>query len=270
MIPARKSLWIQRGFRAYNRRYLRRSFHRLHLDGDLEALRGDGRTPLLLCINHSSWWDLLLGVALDELLPGWDAYAPMDEVQLRRYPFFSHLGVIGVDRKSLQGAREFVDYCQELLEGRPRALGITAQGEFVSNSARPIRFQPGIGAIAKSLSSFYVSTVVFDYEFWSEKRPEAFLSVRPLERVTVGPDFDRRAFVHGMERKMEDHLDALTALREQRDPTRFSTLISSSDVISPVYDAGRALMARLRGESYAQSHGDVVTPHWREMKHREP
>jgi len=270
MIPARKSPWIQRGFRAYNRRYLAKNFHRIHLDGDLAALRGDGETPLLLCINHSSWWDLLLGVMLDELLPGWDAYAPMDEAQLRRYRFFSHLGIIGVDRTSLQGAREFVDYCRELLEGRPRALGITPQGAFTSNSARPIRFQPGIGAIAGSLSCFYVSTVVFDYEFWSEKRPEAFLSVRPLERVTVGPGFDRRAFVHDMERKMEAHLDALTALREQREPARFSTLISSSNRISPVYDVGRALRARLRGESFVRSHGDVVTPHWREIKHREP
>jgi len=163
-----------------------------------------------------------------------------------------------------------VDHCRELLEGKPCALGITPQGAFTSNSARPIRFQPGIGAIAKSLSRFYVSTVVFDYEFWSEKRPEAFLSVRPPERVTVGPDFDRRAFVHDMERKMEDHLDALTALREQRDPTRFSTLVSRSNGISPVYDAGRALVARLHGESFAQSHGDILTPHWREIKHRGP
>lgn len=269
MIPARKSLWVQRAFRAYNRRFLRRSFHRVLLDGDLTALQGDGKTPLLLCLNHSSWWDLLLGILLDELLPEWDSYAPMDEGQLRRYPFFSRLGVIGVDRASLRGAREFVDYCRNLLCNQPRALWVTPQGEFTSNSVRPIRFQPGIGYVARTLGTFYISTVVFDYEFWSEKRPEAFISIRPSERIVVGPGFDRRAFVRTMERKMEGHLDALAALREHRDAQRFTTLLANNGLISPCYDAVRALSARLRGEPFARSHGEVVTPRWRSLKHRE-
>jgi len=270
MIRPCKSPWVQRGFRAYNRRLLQRSFHHLYLDGDLTALRGDGETPLLLCVNHSSWWDLLIGLYLDELLPEWDSYAPMDARQLQRYRFFSRLGVIGVDRTSLQGAREFVGYCQELLAGAARALWITPQGEFTSNSVRPIRFQPGIGSIAQALNAFYVSTVVFDYAFWSEKRPEAFISVRPLEYVKVDADFDRRAFVSALERKMEAHLDALTVLRDRRDPARLTPLLSSPGVISPLYDAARTLTARLRGERVARSHGEVVTPPWSAMKRREP
>ncbi len=270
MIRPAKSIWVQRAFRLYNRRYLGRSFHRIHLDGDLTALRGDGQTPLLLCLNHSSWWDLLLGVYLDELMPEWDSYAPMDERQLERYRFFSRLGVIGVDRTSLHGAREFVDYCQELLEGKQRLLCITSQGEFTSNTARPIRFQPGIGAIAGKLSAFSVATVVFDYEFWSEKRPEAFISVRPPQRITVTPAFDRRDFVHTMEQKMADHLDALTSLRQQRDPQLFTPLLGGSGIVSPVYDMLRAGTARLRGETFVQSHSEVVTPPWRGLKNREP
>lgn len=269
MIRPRKSVWVQRGFRAYNRRFLRRSFHRIHLDGDLTALHGDGRTPLLVCVNHSSWWDLLLGILLDELLPEWDSYAPMDERQLRRYRFFSQLGVIGVDRASLHGAREFVDYCRELLEGQPRALWITPQGEFTSSSVRPVRFLPGIGAVGQALSAFYAATVVFDYEFWAEKRPEAFLSIRPAERIVVGEDFDRRAFIQTMERNMEAHLNALTALRQQRDAEKFVTLLSGSSVVSPVYDTMRALAARLRGERFVRLHEGVTTPRWRELKRGE-
>jgi 1-acyl-sn-glycerol-3-phosphate acyltransferase len=270
MIPPRKSPWLERSFHVYNRRFLRAHFNRIHLDGDLDALQGNGKTPLLLCANHSSWWDLLLGLALIERLPQWDCYAPMDEAQLRRYPFFSRLGIIGVDRGSLRGAREFVRYSRTLLEGRPRALCITPQGEFACNSARPIQFQPGVGFVARELSAFFVSTVVLDYEFWTEKRPEAFISVRPLERITVGPDFDRRAFVHALERKMEIHLDELTALREKRNPELFTSLLSGRGGISPLYDAVRALSARLQGKRFAPQHGDVVTPPWRKIKHREP
>lgn len=270
MIRAVKSPWLVRGFRLYNRHYLGKSFHRIHLDGDLNLLQGDGRTPMLLCLNHSSWWDLLLGVYLDELLPQWDCYAAMDERQLARYRFFSRLGVIGVDRTRLHGAREFVDHCRELLEGRQRALGITAQGAFTSNTARPVRFQPGIGAIAGKLGAFYVATVVFDYEFWSEKRPEAFLSVRPPERITVDAAFNRRDFVHTLERAMEAHLDSLAARRAPRDPQRFTPLLASNGGISPIYDALRKASARLRGERFVASHEEVVTPSWRSLNHREP
>lgn len=270
MIQPQKSAAMLRMFHTYNGRFLGRNFHRIHLDGDLDVFRGDGNTPLLLCLNHSSWWDLLLGIYLDALLPEWDSYAPMDERQLMRYRFFARLGVIGVDRTSLQGAREFVGYCQKLLEGRPRALWITPQGEFTSNSVRPVCFQSGIGSLAQALSAFYVSTVVFDYEFWSEKRPEAFISLRPLERITVGADFSRRAFRRAMERRMEDHLDALTALRQQRDPQLFTTLLEGSRQVNSAYDLARLLMARLRGERAAVDHSEVVTPTWRAMKHREP
>ena len=70
MIRPRKSPWLERGFYLYNRGFLRANFNRVHLDGDLDSLHGDGNTPLLLCANHSSWWDLLLGMALVERLPG--------------------------------------------------------------------------------------------------------------------------------------------------------------------------------------------------------
>ena len=50
----------------------------------------------------------------------------MDQRQLCRYPVLTRLGVFGVDRESLHGGREFLDYARGLLEGRQRALWITA------------------------------------------------------------------------------------------------------------------------------------------------
>lgn len=268
MISADKSPLIDRWFRGYNRRYLQKSFQRIHLDGDLSGLRGDGKTPLLLCLNHSSWWDLLLGLYLSEHLPDWDMYGVMDERQLRRYRFFSRLGVIGVERETLRGAREFLAYTRTLLTGQPRALCLTPQGEFVSNSVRPVRFQPGIGAIAGQLESFLFTTIVLDYEFWSEKQPEAFISVRPVEYIVVDSDFDRRTFVHRLERQMEQHLDAFTAMRVQRDPALFQTLLDGQNSISPVYNTLRRASAWLRREPPALSHQDIITPPWKEAEKR--
>lgn len=270
MIISPKSPFLQRWFRSYNRNYLRRNFHGIHLDGDLASLQGDGKTPLLICLSHSSWWDLLLGLYLDDIGPDWDSYAPMDERQLRRYRFFSRLGVIGVDRTSLQGGRQFVDYCQTLLEGQPRALWITPQGAFTSNTARPVHFQPGLGCIAERLSVFYVTTVVFEYAFWSEKQPEIFISVRPLERVTVTPDFNRRRFVSAMERCLEDHLDSLAARLVLRDPSLFTALMVGKHSISPTYDTVRAVTSSLSGQPFTRAHGESSTPAWRDQKRGEP
>ena len=263
MIPACKSPFLEHWFLAYTRRYLARSFHAVHLLGSLPAFPPDNGIPLLVCMNHSSWWDVMLGLyAANDLFP-WDTYALMDERQLHRYRFFARIGVIGVDRTSLAGARELLQYAGTLLRGQRRALWITAQGEMVSNRTRPIRFQSGVGHIAASLGDFYFTTVALHFEHWNERLPEAFLSTSPIERVTASEGtFDRRKFVALQEQRMEAQVDTLIAEVDRRDPTAFQTLIHGKSGISPVYDAVRAVSARLKGERFSAEHGDVVTPRW--------
>lgn len=183
MIPARKSPLIEAWFRGYVRRYLRRSFHRVLLLGEPPAMP-DG--PLLVCMNHSSWWDPLLVFWLSRELLSWDAYGPMDQRQLNRYPILARIGAFGVDRESLQAAREFVRYSDELLRGRRRALWLTAQGAMVSSAARPVRFYSGVASLVQSLGVAHVTTVVLEYEFWDEKRPEAFVSFATAIPVVAG------------------------------------------------------------------------------------
>jgi 1-acyl-sn-glycerol-3-phosphate acyltransferase len=263
MIPAKKSPLVERWFFAYNRRYLQRSFHTLHLLGSPEAFTPERGIPIVVYFNHSSWWDLLLGIYLNDVALGWDSYGVMDERQVMRYRFFSKLGVIGVDRTSLRGAKEFLDYAVQLLAGKSRALWIAPQGEIASNLQRPFRFQSGIGHLAEALGEFYLLALAFEYEFWSEKQPEAFVSFAPVEHVKVGEGFDRRAFTRQCERRLESLVDDLAAVRARRDPALFRPLFTGRAGISPVYDAVRALSARLRGEKFRRSHGEVVTPSWK-------
>jgi hypothetical protein len=172
-----------------------------------------------------------------------------------------------VDRSSLAGVKAFLRYAEELLRGQSRALWITPQGEMVSNLARPIRFQPGIGHLAARLPAGYVTTIALHYEFWDEKTPEAFVSFSsqpPIRLHAVG--FDRRAFVYGLERRLEDQLDTLLELARQRDPTRFQPLLYGQSGISPTYDAIRRLAARLCGERFSPEHSARRTPPWKERK----
>lgn len=267
MIPAGHSALLETWFRLYTRNYLRRSFHTVHLLGDPPQQTAES-SPLLLCVSHSSWWDLLIGFYLGTEVFGGENYGVMDERQLRRYRFFSKLGVIGVDRASLSGAKEFLRYCRSLLAGSERALWLTPQGEMLSPYARPVHFQPGIGHLAEALGTFRLMTVALHYEFWNERQPEAFVSLSPVARFdTKAGGFDRKAFVHAQERQMEVRLDSLLALTRTRDASLFTPLLRGKSGISPTYDALRSLAARLRGERFSPEHSRLLTPQWRRRDH---
>lgn len=257
MIPAAKNRWVEAWFRGYTRRYLRRSFHRAMLLGEIpEKPRG----PVLICSNHSSWWDLLAAYWLGSDVLGWDGYAPMDERQLRRYGILRRLGIFGVDREHLRGSREFLDYSLSLLRERDRALWITAQGAMVSNDVRPVRLYSGIAHLARALGECQVMTVAIDYEFWDEKTPELFVALGPLMPITAGEDFSTRGFLEALEDRLELLMDELDHVRRQRDPSLFHVALSSHPATSPVYDTGRRLAAALKGESLDLRHGALLTP----------
>ncbi|MCC2667895.1 MAG: 1-acyl-sn-glycerol-3-phosphate acyltransferase [Armatimonadetes bacterium] len=257
MIPAAKHPWVERWFRGYVRRYLRASFHRVLLVGEIPE-RPPG--PLLVCMSHSSWWDVLLAFWLSrEVLPV-DSYGPMDQRQVERYRILTRIGVFGVDRETLDGGRDFVCYAQELLEGKDRALWITAQGAMVSPDLRPVRLYSGIGQVARQLDSCHVCTVALDYVFWDEKRPEVLVHFGEPFPVTGGRGMAVRPLLRDLEQRLETSLDLLAAVRTSRDPSRCQVLLHGRSGISPVYDSIRHSIARLRGQPLEASHGARLTP----------
>jgi len=263
MISAGKPAFYMPYVVNYVRRYLRRSFHTVHLLGGAPSFTDDGRTPLVVCLNHSSWWDVLLAFYVGKELFGWEQYGVMDERQLLRYRLFSNLGMIGVDRTSLTGAREFLDYTQKLLDGQRRALWLTPQGAMLSNDVRPIVFQPGLAHLAQRLGTFHIARVALHFEYWDDKQPEAFVSISPVEHVLVGSDFNRRDFLHSQERQLESELDTLLTTVRHRDPSAFVPLLQGASGISPTYDLLRSLSARLRGRSFSSEHSAITTPKWK-------
>ncbi|MFN3653312.1 MAG: lysophospholipid acyltransferase family protein [Armatimonadota bacterium] len=261
MIPAEKHPWVEAWFRRYTRAYLRRSFHRVLLSGELPP---PPEQPRLVCMSHSSWWDLLLGFWLCRDVLGWDGYAPMDARQLRRYPMLRRIGVFGVERESLRGGREFVEYGRGLLAGSRRSLWITAQGEMTSTSRRPVRFYSGAGHLAEALAAsgdgVEIVTLALEYELWDEKRPEAFVRFGPVRRVAPGSSGFRRELTRELEEDLTRELDHLFCERTERDPARFTELLRGEGGISPVYDFLRRVSALARGGAGPGAHGEVPTP----------
>ena len=63
--------------------------------------------PVLVAVNHPSWWDLMLGFALADLLPDYANYFPIEEAMLAKYKMFRRMGAFGISPGS-QGAADFL------------------------------------------------------------------------------------------------------------------------------------------------------------------
>lgn len=260
MIPARISPAALRFFDRYVPRYLRGRFHRVHLWGRPEALEVPRDRPLLFVLSHASWWDVLVAYYLARLVVRVESYAPMDEAQLSRYRILARLGVYSVDRASRPGLRAFLEYTGGLL--RPgRAVWITPQGEITSAWRRPVRFQPGVGHLARRVPELAAVPVAIVYEFLEEPRPEIFVRLGPPRVLSPGdgPRDTPAAITERLERDLERELDAVGTALVERDLRPFTVLLEGATSVSLVYDRVRALRARLTGRADPARHGDVVS-----------
>ena len=104
----RRSPWLVRFFTRHVKRfYLARNFHAVRLSRTGRPAPVPD-VPLIVVLNHPSWWDPLVGLVLTELFPDRAHYAPMDAHALLRYRIFERLGVFGIEPATSRGAREFL------------------------------------------------------------------------------------------------------------------------------------------------------------------
>jgi 1-acyl-sn-glycerol-3-phosphate acyltransferase len=263
VIKAKHNRALLTAFRRYNRAYMKSNFSRVLLAGSLQALKGSPDVPLIVCISHSSWWDLLTGILLEEA-SGRCSITAMDERQLKRYRFFSWMGVAGVDRTTIRGAREFTEYCREFLGRRSASLWLTPQGEMVDPRQRPIRCQPGVGYLIQQIQCADVVTIAVEYAFWTDKSPVALISISEPQRMNVAAAHSRRKIVADIEHRMEEQADQLAELATSRNEAHFTVLLKGRQGIQPVYDLARRIGTLIFGKRSAARHGDLETPRWRD------
>jgi 1-acyl-sn-glycerol-3-phosphate acyltransferase len=252
-LPRRSDL-LYRWFRWWVRGYLRKHFHAVRLArGTRPDVPPD--LPLIVVLNHPSWWDPLIGVVLAGLFPEHAHYAPMEANALRRYSLFRRLGFYGLDRGTPRGAVAFLRATTAILS-RPRsAVWITAQGRFTDPRVRPTLLRPGVGHIARRLDRGLILTLALEYVFWEERLPEVLC--RFGEPIWIGRDQRLRTseWVERIQASLTSAQDALRDAALSRDPTKFETLLLGEVAIGGFYDHGRRLRAWLRGERFRPEHG---------------
>jgi 1-acyl-sn-glycerol-3-phosphate acyltransferase len=241
-------------FRRYVKRYVARHFHavRVSRTGPMPDLP---RRPVVVVLNHPSWWDPLIGVFLTEAMPAWRAhYAPIEAAGLAQYRFLARLGLFGIDTGTAAGARRFLRAGRAILDRPESVLWITAEGAFVDVRRRPTVLRPGIGHLAHRMRDAMVVPMAIEYPFWDDRCPEVLVRFgRPIE-VTSGGERSAPEWMALIERELQDTLDRLAEESMRRDPALFVTTLAGTAGVGGVYDFGRRIRAWFGGTSFRADH----------------
>ena len=101
----------------------------VYVDPAALRLRYEAELPTIFCLTHTNWWDGYMAQLLNRSVFKKDGYLMMEEINLARYPFFTWIGVFGVDRDDPRKALLSIDYAANLLhERRDRAIWMFPQG----------------------------------------------------------------------------------------------------------------------------------------------
>jgi 1-acyl-sn-glycerol-3-phosphate acyltransferase len=173
--PRRPSRFLLRFFDIYLSLYVPLHFRALRL-AHPERFPITTR-PLIIVINHPSWWDPLTSILLSRFfLPQADHYAPIDAISLPRHKILSGLGLFPVEQGTPRGAVQFLRAAQTILSNPNSLLWLTPQGSFTDVRARPVTLKSGLASLLKRLEEVTVLPLAYEYTFWDEPRPEILTS----------------------------------------------------------------------------------------------
>ena len=241
-------------FAAYSRRYLGRHFHSIRImksglpPGDLSG-------PLVIYLNHASWWDPLVCLQLSQsYFENRTAFAPIDAAAFGRYGFFKWLGFYPVERQSTRGARTFLRTSRAILGSERNMIWLTPQGRFTDVRERPLQLQRGIGALAVQIKEATFVPLAIEYAFWTESHPEILVS---FGEATTPKDGLSRSAVEWT-KFFGDSLgatqDRLAASSCRRDPSEWIVLDRGASGVTAIYDAWRRVRSWITGAEYICEH----------------
>lgn len=271
--PDRPSRALLRFFDLYLYLFVRRHFHALRLAG---AHHWPSSTrPLIVCLNHPSWWDPLTSILLSRYLQReGDHYAPMDALAFSRYGVLRKLGLFPVEQGTARGGAQFLRAAAHLFADRNAVLWVTPQGHFTDVRTRPMVFRAGLDALLRRTPQATVLPLALEYTFWDERLPEALAllgeplvfqhghlsGVQQNRTPDCTPDRipDRSPGEH-VAAALEHTQNALAALGAARDPAPFTSVLAGAAGISGIYGGWQRLHAWTRGRRFASKHSSLQT-----------
>ncbi|HEY0785223.1 MAG TPA: lysophospholipid acyltransferase family protein [Acidobacteriaceae bacterium] len=208
--------------------------------------------PLIVCINHPSWWDPLTSILLSRfLLRTADHYAPIDDRSLTRYGILGGLGLFPVEQGTARGAVQFLRAARRILSDPNSLLWLTPQGGFTDVRSRPLVFKPGLASLIKRLDQVTVVPLAYEYTYWDRRLPEILtLCGQPVTFTRGQLDGGSLSGESGITAALTGALaatqDELAVLAASRNPAHFHTVLGGQPEGSGLAGAWRNLAGALR------------------------
>lgn len=252
--PAKIVPLIHSCFLRYIEWSLSRHFHALRMASGGGAPEVPFSDPLVVYLNHASWWDTLLMMWLGRrLYPNRPQYGPIDAAQLERYGIFKSLGVFGVEKGTASGARKFLRVSSEVLKQDGAMLWLTPQGRFSDVRERPVRFAAGIAHLALRMPRAVFVPLAVEYGFGIERLPEIYIRFGEIKR---GGDLgaSSEAVRSALEAGLLGTQEALCFEVSAKEMNVFRTLLSGGGGASVPYDIWRRIKGALTGRGTSVNH----------------
>lgn len=185
----------------------------------------DATRPLIVFLNHVSWWDPVPSMILHHRMrPYSDAYSPTDAMGLRAVPYLRYLGFFPVDAGTIHGAKQFLHGCQEIL-ARPNAvLWITPEGKFTDPRLRPLELKRGLATLLTYLDAVTLVPLAIEYPFWDGLRPDILASWGEPIQIDNGTEKTVSEWHEILTASLTQTQDELANLVIQREADKFRTL----------------------------------------------
>ena len=172
-------------FRSYTRLLFYRRFKYVWL---FDRYRPSPERSTIFYANHSSWWDGLIPLLLNEYHYRQNGRALMEDRQITTYPFFRKIGAVPVARDHPRQAMHILREAAAFLDQPGRSLYIFPQGRMFTECA-PLQFESGLARLSELTTLVDIVPLAISVTTMRYDKPELLL--RTSEPVVLSGEMPR-------------------------------------------------------------------------------
>lgn len=182
--------------------------------------------PVILCANHSNWWDAAMVVFLTFDVLKSDSFCLMEKKQFDQHGFFGKIGAIPIVREDAAGSIRLLKQCADEMNGRGKSLWIFPQGEIVPAGSSDHKFFNGISYLASVLDQPAIQFAYFNYRFLKDQHPVAIVDFFSANENAEVPRSGIQDFTSSLEKMYDNHETELNREISRNDLSGFKLVLA--------------------------------------------
>lgn len=197
-------------FKRYFKHLLKKNFRFIFLRNknlltETLELSKRNKIPVILCLNHSNWWDAPLIFYLAYSFFYLDGYCFMELKQLEEYPFFNRIGAIPIAKDNIKSALRSLNFGVQIAKDKNKVLAIFPQGELIKNSMIPYKLYSGIAYLINRLYRCILVLSYIDYRFSLMQKPDIYIDFFKKYHFNLSSNLNRKELIKNIEYDYKDY-----------------------------------------------------------------